>query len=159
MDNKFFLLYYSNRHTTVVEGEETQTEVDHDAIREIAQKIKPKDGVLLLRSAEAFDGIIETLDGNNPGGIMLVGDGPAIDRVKEVYEEAEIGVDGLSYEGFLEIKEAPEAPPANDPFNGDLDLLKARAVELQINFPSNIAYEKLKAKVDEAEEAAKAHTE
>lgn len=151
---KLAVLYYASFIDTHVEGsdEPVRELSDSDRIREVALAAKPGDATLLLRSAEAFNGELEKIEGQAPDLVLLVGDSPSIERVGEAYKEAEIRVEGISYEEFLALPPKPETPAPVDSFEGDIDKLKARATELSVDFSPTIGYETLLKRVQAAEE-------
>lgn len=107
---------------------------------------------VLLRDASLFDGVPE----NDVVGVIVLGDVPHGEFIEKTYAAAEVPTRFI--EDIEVLKgEMPEEVDEELPEGDELSALKARATELDINFPSNIGLEKLKSKVEAAEaELAKA---
>ena len=153
--SKFGLLFYSpTTGATPVEGKDESPFVSSDdiaAIKAFAKSNGEKNVSVLVRAAEAFNGEIETIAGKLPVGVFLLGDGPAIRRVGEAYEEAGVEITQRDFDVIHDVSET-SGNDADDRFGGDLDRLKAHATELGINFGRGIGYNALMGRV-EAKEA------
>ena len=112
-----------------------------------------KGSKMFLRDASMFNGNLERLGGKYPDAVLLLGpDNPAFDRIREAFKAVEVEVtqrDGLPAEEvpFPETEEDDE----DDDEVTRLNLLKARATELGINFNPNIGYPTLAARVEARE--------
>lgn len=118
-------------------------------LKEVAATIRAETKhSVMLRDASLFDGVPEA----NVVGVIVLGDVEHGDFIEKTYEAVEVKTRFL--EDLEVLKgEMPEAADDDAPEVDELAALKARATELDIQFPSNIGLERLKTKVAEAEAA------
>lgn len=159
---KFVLMYYSQFADAggdagiTAEGQTAPRElIDHEALDAFIQEAKGKtaDASFFVREAERFDGQIETHGDQLPVVVILVGDGPAIDAVREAYEAVEVEVTEGDLDDADSVASASENADDNDPFDGDIVKMKERATDLGITFSPQIGYNNLLARVRAAEKA------
>ena len=103
---------------------------------------------VMLRDATMFDGLPET----NVHAVVVLGNPNNAEQIAEAYAAVEVEVAGVDDLQSLQdgLPEEGEQPA---PEEQDINVLKARATELDITFPQNIGVERLKVKIAEAEAA------
>jgi hypothetical protein len=104
---------------------------------------------VMLRDAAMFDGLPE----HNVHAVVVLGHPINSAQIAEAYAQVEVQVTDVDDLESLQDG-LPEEAKQPAPEELDINALKARATELDINFPQNIGVEKLKAKIADAEEAA-----
>lgn len=145
---KFILIYYAQLAGPKVEGELAKF-TETDEIADWAKRVKKSDDTsMFLREAEAFDGQVEVHGGELPHLVVLVGDSAAMDAVREAYDAVDIHV-GSAEVGDEELPFPAGVEPEDDedPFDGNINLLKERATELGISFSPTIGYNNLLSRV------------
>lgn len=145
---KFILVYYSQLEGPVVEGETPEFTNTHKLSDWALSVKKPNDASMFLREAEAFDGQVEVHGGELPHLVVLVGDSAAMEAVREAYAKVDIHVgEATPEDDELPFPAGVDATDDDDPFDGNINLLKERATDLGISFSPTIGYNNLLSRV------------
>lgn len=159
---KFILFYYgqfadSGEDAAItVDGSTAPREmIDHEKLDAFVTEAKGKagDASFFVREADRFDGQVEVHGEQLPISVILVGSGPAIELVREAYEAVEVEVTDGDLDDTDVVSDAAEDADDNDPFDGNMPLLKERATDLGLQYSPQIGYNNLLARVRGAEKA------